>query len=318
MNALNAAKQTPLDLLKGPRRVFSDSLRGSQFFDLLPERVTSPVKKQPLSQQLHGTVECTDSSDTSQEDVPTAPVEKKNGAVRDNLRFPRRPTQRLLNFTSPLEFSEIPESPSQASSHSSFCRMLETGTGVDRLSHSEVNDLTEVLQCAGAERRLQLMHSAFSWNPLLRQMIIAVDEPPENLPESEHTTEQAVKKERVMNIQLQYFSTLNEMITKRLSTIDDPFSNTVEKELSLAVYMREMRMMQMAGSRILFLDGGGMRGLIHIEILSQVMMCMIVLLVTTSYGVYIHVGVRICILFQILRHKLFTSECATLPTFKTF
>ena len=271
LNAVNAAKQTPLDLLKGPQRVFSDSLRGSQFFNLLPaasEGVTSPVKEQPLSQQLHGKVECTDSADVAQ-DVSTAPVDGKNAAVHDNLRLPHCPTQRLLSLTSPLDLSEIPESPSQASSYSSFCSMLEKGTGVDRLSHSEVNDLTEVLQCAGAERRLQLMHSAFSWNPNLRQMIIAFDEPPENLPKSklEHTTEQAVKKERV---RLQYFSTLNEMITKRLSKIDDPVP---EKEQSLAVYMREMRMMQMAGSRILFLDGGGMRGLIQIEILSQVCAC---------------------------------------------
>ncbi len=44
----------------------------------------------------------------------------------------------------------------------------------------------------------------------------------------------------------------------------------LDKAASLGLQMREIRLLQMAGSRILFLDGGGMRGLLEIEMLSQI------------------------------------------------
>ena len=45
---------------------------------------------------------------------------------------------------------------------------------------------------------------------------------------------------------------------------------SVDVAASLGLQIREMRLLQMAGSRILFLDGGGMRGLLEIEMLSQI------------------------------------------------
>ena len=44
----------------------------------------------------------------------------------------------------------------------------------------------------------------------------------------------------------------------------------LDKAASLGLQIRELRLLQMAGSRILFLDGGGMRGLLEIEMLSQI------------------------------------------------
>ena len=45
---------------------------------------------------------------------------------------------------------------------------------------------------------------------------------------------------------------------------------SLDKAASLGLQIREMRLLQMAGSRVLFLDGGGMRGLLEIEMLSQI------------------------------------------------
>ena len=42
-----------------------------------------------------------------------------------------------------------------------------------------------------------------------------------------------------------------------------------EETFSLGLHQREIQLLKRAGSRVLFLDGGGIRGLIQIEILSQ-------------------------------------------------
>ncbi len=44
----------------------------------------------------------------------------------------------------------------------------------------------------------------------------------------------------------------------------------LDKAASLGLQMREIKLLQLAGSRILFLDGGGMKGLLEIEMLSQI------------------------------------------------
>ena len=50
-----------------------------------------------------------------------------------------------------------------------------------------------------------------------------------------------------------------------------PFSsNDRDKAADFGVTVKNMRLLQMAGSRVLVLDGGGMKGLVEIEILDQI------------------------------------------------
>ena len=44
---------------------------------------------------------------------------------------------------------------------------------------------------------------------------------------------------------------------------------SLDAAASLGIQIKEMRLLQMAGSRILFLDGGGMKGLLQVDILEQ-------------------------------------------------
>lgn len=64
------------------------------------------------------------------------------------------------------------------------------------------------------------------------------------------------------------YSELENSIDQRLSNVSVPLSP--DEAMSFAMQMRELRIYRNAGSRILSLDGGGMRGLIQIEILSQI------------------------------------------------
>ena len=66
----------------------------------------------------------------------------------------------------------------------------------------------------------------------------------------------------------EYHFLLHEIVKKSLSNLK--LSHSPEDSTFLLKHMKEARLLQMAGSKILFLDGGGLRGLIHIEILSQV------------------------------------------------
>ena len=85
------------------------------------------------------------------------------------------------------------------------------------------------------------------------------------------TTQKLLKHQRYDNI-FQYHNLLHKLFKKQLSIVDqfdDPLSSVVNTT-ELLGYLRESRMLAMAGSRILCLDGGGMRGMIEVEILSQV------------------------------------------------
>ena len=61
---------------------------------------------------------------------------------------------------------------------------------------------------------------------------------------------------------------LEKSIERRLASRS--FPQSPDEAMSLAIQMKELRMYKKAGSRILVLDGGGMRGLVQIEILSQI------------------------------------------------
>ena len=58
-------------------------------------------------------------------------------------------------------------------------------------------------------------------------------------------------------------------IERKLLDITNPLSQRPDEAMALGIQMRELKMLRDAGSRILFLDGGGMKGLVQIEILSQ-------------------------------------------------
>ena len=62
---------------------------------------------------------------------------------------------------------------------------------------------------------------------------------------------------------------LSSSIEKKVFNASHHFDNDPDEAMAVVYQMRELKMLRDAGSRILFLDGGGMRGLIQIEILSQ-------------------------------------------------
>ena len=68
------------------------------------------------------------------------------------------------------------------------------------------------------------------------------------------------------------FSELEQSIRGRLDNTTKAGSQALfshDDAVSLALQLQEMRLFQRSGSRILCLDGGGMRGLVQLEILSQ-------------------------------------------------
>ena len=62
---------------------------------------------------------------------------------------------------------------------------------------------------------------------------------------------------------------LSKAIETRLIDITLSLRQNPNDAVALAIQLKELRMVKEAGSRILFLDGGGLRGLIETEILSQ-------------------------------------------------
>ena len=187
------------------------------------------------------------------------------------LRVPHLCKQPSLSLTSPTDLSEVLATPSSQESRSSISTTLEKRTGLESIRQSEVNKLTDVLQDARAEHRLKILRSSFSSNPRSNPSRITFDEVSEKMSEGEivHSSEHFRNGQELLNIRSQYFCMLQDMIKKRLSKFNGQLSNSADEE-GLTAHMRELRMMQMVGSRILFLDGGGLRGLIQIEILSQV------------------------------------------------
>lgn len=64
-----------------------------------------------------------------------------------------------------------------------------------------------------------------------------------------------------------HYNELEENIEQRLSFVQVQLEPS--EAMSIAMQLRELKMYEKAGSRILFLDGGGVRGLVQIEILDQ-------------------------------------------------
>ena len=62
---------------------------------------------------------------------------------------------------------------------------------------------------------------------------------------------------------------ISNSIERKLFNVSHHFDKDPDEAMAVMYQMRELKMLRDAGSRILFLDGGGMRGLVQIEILSQ-------------------------------------------------
>ena len=62
---------------------------------------------------------------------------------------------------------------------------------------------------------------------------------------------------------------ISSFIERKMLNINHHFDQHPEETLAVMYQMRELKLLRDAGSRILFLDGGGMKGLVQIEILSQ-------------------------------------------------
>ena len=132
----------------------------------------------------------------------------------------------------------------------SFSCDLERGSS---LSTQLIDELISLLESAGGKPQSELKERQIEKHPrslpAAKGVAKRIHEPPE--------------------IRFQYNFLLDEMIKKCLGSIGVQ-SQSTEDATALMRYMRESRALQMVGSRILFLDGGGMRGLIQVEVLSQV------------------------------------------------
>ena len=62
---------------------------------------------------------------------------------------------------------------------------------------------------------------------------------------------------------------LSNSIEKKIFNVSHHFDKDPDEAMAVVYQMRELKMLRDAGSRILFLDGGGMKGLVEIEVLSQ-------------------------------------------------
>ena len=134
------------------------------------------------------------------------------------------------------------------------------------LSPEMVNKVTTMLLSAGAEEKPVVDRKRFRASPAFARSIYlasrAMKKPSSESPE----------------IRYQYYYLLRDILMKRLSNIADlELSHSPEDSAYLLEHMKEARLLQMAGSSILFLDGGGMRGLMQLEILCQVMSCYLLL-----------------------------------------
>lgn len=62
---------------------------------------------------------------------------------------------------------------------------------------------------------------------------------------------------------------LSNSIERKMLNVSHHFDKDPDEAMAVVYQMRELKMLRDAGSRILFLDGGGMKGLVEIEVLSQ-------------------------------------------------
>ena len=133
--------------------------------------------------------------------------------------------------------------------------------------NGNVTELAQFLRQCGAERsrdRVRMLVPINSFSDLAKiekEMDSSASSPGQKVVELQHDNwcEQLP----------QLFHQITAEVNRKLSDVSYPLSQHADEAMALGIQMRELKMLREAGSRILFLDGGGMRGLIEIEILSQ-------------------------------------------------
>ena len=68
----------------------------------------------------------------------------------------------------------------------------------------------------------------------------------------------------------QVYKELDAHIRKRLADPSDTLAYSADEAFAFALQLRELTLLRKSGSRVLCLDGGGMKGLIQIEVLEQI------------------------------------------------
>ena len=298
VDTLNAAQQTPVDMLKSPYRAVSNCLQNSKKVTRSTQehrteqqrQVVSPTEIPPPPKLPRRESEDTDFTDPEQKEfsvVISDDHEMSNHFEQrstldelpptDTLTVPGPTKKRSLSLTSPPELQAIlPVTYDHSHSQPSMSGILEKRAAYERMSDDKIGKLVCLLRSAGAVSRTDAFRKkSNSAKPVSKMNRITFDESSEKVTEYESVASKSfdeVGSHRVLccTTRLTYYNKLREAIEKRLNNISAPLSNTPDEAIALAMQMREMKMFQMAGSRILFLDGGGLRGLIQIEILSQV------------------------------------------------
>ena len=144
------------------------------------------------------------------------------------------------------------------------------------LNPEMVNEVTKILLSAGAEEKpvveKKRLHASSTFARSIYLASRAMKKPSSESPE----------------IRYKYYYLLRDIIMKRLSNITDlHLSHSPEDSAYLLEHMKEVYLLQMAGSSILFLDGGGIRGLMQVEILCQVMSCYLLLELNFKWLLYV-------------------------------
>ena len=239
VNALDGSNKTPLDLMVGPYRFLSR--QESSGFTLIDVEDTDNV-----------------STATKRPSIKTSPSPR-----------PRPPLKSQLSFTD----EEVPAPSRQPASrmHSAFTSFTSAFA-----KSGNVGGMAKLLMDHGGERGNKIASTSQGDTKQHRLYIVQQfqDMITTECRESVSTPNKANRAECVVDDDwTTKIATLNYQISfnieRKLLDITNPLSRHPDEAMAVGIQMKELKMLRDAGSRMLFLDGGGMRGLIQIEILSQ-------------------------------------------------
>ena len=235
INILDGNKKTPLDLVIGPYRFLTRQESGFTVVD----------------------------SVDSDEAAPTSPAVSPVAG--------RRRSRPLLKSQPSITDDEVVTPKLKASSFSAVTAFTSTFA-----KSNSIDQMAELLVEYGGERGRK-MPQRTRWDTIRQarkcivqqfQDVVAM-EPKEsmltpsrihklNCPQDDWTSKIASMNYEILS-----------NIERKLQDVKYRLSQHPDEAMALGIQMKELKMLREAGSRILFLDGGGMKGLIQIEILSQ-------------------------------------------------